>query len=330
MNKKDLLTIISFLLIASAVIVWDSKTFTRIMNQEDIIFQNFNLENILKFENNNINELKRAEDRVFEYLRDKSDEPIAEFIHNKNITENSDLVINAFGKNATKDLNVLGTGDSRNEKLSGPLKFVVVGDSFIQGITGSVFEKDLKSYDQITVIRRGVRSTGFNTKEKFDWSKELSGIVAKEDPDVLIVLLGANDWFPIHDDNMTKYGLNTDMWYKIYNQRVNSFLTIASKNFKKVYFIGHPPSPLPGYSEVLVKLNNVFINQISKFDNITYVSSWERLAVNDKFLGNIADDRGKVANTKEADGIHLNQHGSQILSDWLFKTMEKDIEFKKK
>lgn len=135
-------------------------------------------------------------------------------------------------------------------KITGPVKFLLAGDSLMREGFGPAVETSLLTYKDVSVFREGVYSTGLNKIDFFDWGKRTEELIEQNKPDVLVVSFGANDGQGILDDNGKAFDLGTDGWSTVYAQRVNRYLTRISPKVKKIFWVGHP---IPGSDKFVKK-----------------------------------------------------------------------------
>lgn len=207
-----------------------------------------------------------------------------------------------------------------------PLKVLLIGDSLIIEKFGPTAEQTLLSYEGIEVYREGHYSTGLNRVDYYDWFSKTRELINSYQPDVLILYVGANDGQNIRGLDGT-YGVwPSSNWNRIYEERVISYLEEFAPQLKKIYWIGHPIPKTYGFQEKFSTMNRLFQSGCVKYDNVVYVDSWDRFAIDGKYSATVADDDGLVQYVKASDGVHLTYHGSKILTDLLIDYMEEDID----
>jgi len=69
-----------------------------------------------------------------------------------------------------------------HEKLTPPLKFLIIGDSMVLVGFGPAIENMLISYNGISVVREGQYSTGLNRIDYFDWYSYTDQLIAQHNP----------------------------------------------------------------------------------------------------------------------------------------------------
>lgn len=231
--------------------------------------------------------------------------------------QNSGLVIDEDGEVIAKE----DVG-----KIKAPFKFLIVGGSSMVEDLGITLESRLSQIPESTVFRKGVYSSGLNLKDYFNWNRELKVQIAENQPDIILAKFGGNDGQRILDyDTGIVHFFGTAEWDRVYTERVREFMTTASNGSQKIYWIG---TPIPSTEEFRIKLtktNEIQSTVANEFDNIEFISTWDRFAVNGFYSQFIANDAGVRWAAKYEDGIHLTMHGSGILADLLIPIIEEDL-----
>ncbi len=212
-------------------------------------------------------------------------------------------------------------------KLTPPLKFLIIGDSLVATGFGPEMEKWLMRYPNISVKREGRYSTGLNRKDYFNWELRAKQLINTFHPDVVLVFIGANDGQKIKDEDGRVYGLYKDGWDEAYSKRVRNFMKIISANSRKVYWIGHPIPANRDFTKKFSLMNPIYQNEAKNFDNVIFISSWDRFAINGKYAPFIKNDQGIKVKVKYSDGVHLTPNGAKILVNLVVNRMKEDIDF---
>lgn len=211
---------------------------------------------------------------------------------------------------------------SKPESKKKELKILIIGDSLILHGFGPQLEKDLSALENVKVKREGQYNTGLNRINYFDWYKETSQLLEKDKQDYLIVMFGSNDGQEIITPDGVHIQLYSSGWEDAYRERVKVFMDLVSPKVSKVFWIGQP---IPGNKDFYKKFtifNSIYDEESKNYNNITYINTWDRFAVNGKFSQIVADDAGQSGVVKENDGVHLTVHGSKILSRFVINIIK--------
>jgi hypothetical protein len=217
-------------------------------------------------------------------------------------------------------------------KPSSPYHFLILGDSFmaVMGGVGDILESSLLRYKDVEVLRVGKVSSGLSRPDYFDWPNQARQIIANNQPNIAIVMLGTNDAqsFETYSANgvkiIFKYG--TQAWEQEYRRRVREFLTILQENKMAVYWIGMPIMRDQAYSERIRGLNLIYEQEILNFPNARFIPTRDLLAdSNGNYASSLPDSKGRQMATRVSDGIHLTVFAGEIVEKQVIKTIREDV-----
>ncbi len=214
------------------------------------------------------------------------------------------------------------------QKITAPVKFLLIGDSMMLVGFGPALENSLLKFNGVSVVREGVYSTGLNRIDYFDWFTKSDELIALHKPDVLIVMFGGNDGQGIKDKAGKAHELYSESWKEVYRERVRVYLSRVSPKLKKIYWVGHPITGNDNFFAKFQLMNPIYESESAKFPNAVFINSWERFAVNGTYSQTISDDNGLRQIAKQSDGVHVTDFGGKVLSDFVMKSVLKDVEIK--
>jgi len=104
-------------------------------------------------------------------------------------------------------------------RLKTPVKVLIIGDSLIEWGFGSQLENKLNHIEGVIATKRFKISSGLNRKDYFNWFTYTQDIINDENPDVLIIYLGANDGQNIIAEDGRAYTMeNKENWDAVYKK----------------------------------------------------------------------------------------------------------------
>lgn len=169
---------------------------------------------------------------------------------------------------------------------------LLIGDS-LSVETG----KQLKNLNAGDVLTYSVVGSGLNSAKHFDWFSHIPKILEGVNPDIVVIMIGANDW-PSEK----------------YEQKVKDFLYLFAKQGKNVYWVGVPPMQDNELNERRKKINTILRKTVGKANYID--------------LDNVLGDRGlftlKKGNVtiRTSDGVHLTSEGGKLISEEIMRRIE--------
>lgn len=186
-------------------------------------------------------------------------------------------------------------------KKAGVDSILVVGDSLSVGI-GMAMSKELKKKDGVTVFAKGKVGSGLNSPKFYNWEKHLRSFIHKENPDLVVVLIGGNDAFN---------GPGSDSWANSFEKKVDNFLRIAAENKVMVYWVGLPIMVKDDFTKKVKVANSVMESTCGAYKNCSYIDTW-----------GLASDYAKL---RAKDGIHFTFNGYMLLSRHIINRMSDKV-----
>lgn len=203
-------------------------------------------------------------------------------------------------------------------RLEGPFRILIVGDSLIAvgGGLGDPLERILLAYDDVSVKRQGIASTGLFNVKYFDWKTRIKELIYDYDPNIVIVFFGTND----------SQGYINEQWNRDYSAKVNGFMSILKSEEIMTFWIGMPIMKKESFSRAMQNINRLQAEEAEKFDNIHYIATWGMLADNNgQYLSVMKDEKGVSRLLRLKDGIHLQYFAGEIVSRNIIGKMEEYI-----
>lgn len=211
--------------------------------------------------------------------------------------------------------------EQRRATVRNPLRLWVGGDSLT-----SEFGPALS--DRLARTRRGDAhvefrfSTGLARPDFFDWPARLAAVAEEFDPEVYVVMFGANDGQNVEVDG-TVLGFDTDEWAKEYADRVGSLMDQLTAEGSTVYWIGQPVMRAADFDAKMQILNEVYEAQAEQREAVTYIPTRELFAGPDgEYVAYLEDSNGARVLMRQQDGIHLTRAGGERLTTVLFEPLD--------
>jgi hypothetical protein len=194
-----------------------------------------------------------------------------------------------------------------------PLRVLIVGDSIGLDMGGAL-QSDLAGTGVVTAGLDGRESTGLTRPDYFNWPAELANDIKVGNPQVVVVMIGANDAQDFLGPPDTPYA--SPAWNGLYAQRVAQFMQVAGSTGAAVVWVGMPPMQNPGLSAQMADLNAVAKQQAAAAKPpVTWIDTFKSLGTPmggySAFTTNAA---GQIVNTRTPDGTHLTPGGGQVVA----------------
>ncbi|MEG4529071.1 DUF459 domain-containing protein [Microcoleus sp. D2_18a_D3] len=211
-------------------------------------------------------------------------------------------------------------------KLTRPYRrFLFIGDSVMFDL-GIQLQYTLKKKYNIADTKIDYKvSTGLNRIDYYDWYARTRQIINNYQPDVVVVLFGANDRQNIIDSQGKGRAVMTKEWQKAYQERVEKYANLLdSSSVRKVYWVGQSMPNKSSYLKAFPIMNDIYKNASKSSAKIEFISTWDTFAQAGRFVPVVANKSGKRGYVKNNDGLHFTSHGAQIISDLIVDQMVSD------
>ena len=217
-------------------------------------------------------------------------------------------------------------------KKEPPFKILIMGDSFmaVGGGLGDPLERSLMAYQGVSVNRFGRVSSGLTTPNYFNWNATAESLVKQYNPNVAVVMFGANDGQGITSSAGKVIPYNYPGWAEEYAKKVGYFIDILEKNNTTVFWIGVPIMKSSSLSNKMSTLNTIYEAELKNHTNAYFIPTWEALAdENGKYTAYSKDTSGKAKLIRTSDGVHLQYYAGYLISDDIITKMQETMVLEK-
>jgi hypothetical protein len=207
---------------------------------------------------------------------------------------------------------------------------LVVGDSLSISL-GEQLERHFDKYsDRLAFQRRGKVSSGLARPEFFDWEQNLEELVSNHGPDIVVIMIGANDNKPLNRDNRS-IAFGTTAWRREYTARLQRLYDICGRGNSqmRLFWVGAPIMADPLLTHELKTINRIIESWCRTQPACKYVGTWSTLTDRGgQFTQYVPDDKtGEPVMIRTKDGVHLAPHGSRLLAKVTIDAIRKYYSF---
>ena len=206
-----------------------------------------------------------------------------------------------------------------------PLRVVVIGDSI--GIDlGQPLTNDLIGTGVVTATLDGKIDTGLSRPDYFNWPAELQADLAIRHPQLVVVMMGANDpQSMVVNGSAVAYG--TDAWNVAYSARAGTFMDIATNAGAHMLWVGMPPMAGGQLDGQMNQVNGLVQAQAaSRPAGVTFLNCRTILGNGQgNYTAYLTNGAGAEINIRTPDGIHLTPDGGEVLSQAVMNSMRSTL-----
>jgi len=207
-----------------------------------------------------------------------------------------------------------------------PRVVALAGDSMMAVGLSATLMREAAGHKNLRIVKAFRSGTGLARPDVFNWMDEYPAMIGEEDPDVVIVAIGANDGQGFVDNGkVLPYG--SQAWVGTYQRRLADYLAMVSAGGARVVWVGLPPMRVPAYNEKIAAINRIAYTVVSQNPQATW---WNPVS----FVG---DDQGgfrefatsasgHTTRIRAVDGIHLSDEGAALLTSVLVPWLDPPAE----
>lgn len=205
------------------------------------------------------------------------------------------------------------------------LTVLIVGDSMMMEGLGPTLQVTLRKQSDLNIIREGRYSSGLSRPDFFNWPMNLSELIKKHNPQLIVVSMGANDTQDIVI-NKKRHFIDTKSWERVYGIRTYQYLNLAAADNREVLWVSLPVMVREPYFTRTKRISKIQAEVSSYFDNVTYVNIEGLLTEKGTFASFTRGKNNKAIRLRQKDDIHVSQAGGQILTNSLLPQIRENIE----
>jgi uncharacterized protein len=194
------------------------------------------------------------------------------------------------------------------------LSFWYGGDSLAQGI-GEALQRLGAQHDGTTVVGKGIVSSGLSRPDVLDWAGEIASVRASKIPDVVVMMLGANDTADIATPSgVADFG--DPAWIDEYRLRVAAVMAQVDTGSTRMLWLGLPAVRNTALEEKLKRIDAIIRTEATQHKNVTYVDLHRLFSNDDGSYRPYCDgfDGGQVL-CRSNDGVHFNDAGYGMVAN---------------
>lgn len=212
---------------------------------------------------------------------------------------------------------------------SDPLRLWVGGDSLagslgpalgaLAGATGVVqpyFDSRVSS---------GLANPGF-----FDWPKHAAKEMARLDPEIVVFIIGANDFLvPVARPGTTDaVGPAPEApWKADYRARVETMLSVLAGPNRTIIWVGPPPFKNERDNTGVQQVSDLSRDVVAERADAVFVDGYSLfLDANGKYAEKLVDRQGNLVTMRTGDGVHFTNDGGRHLARAVFTLVDEQCD----
>jgi hypothetical protein len=207
-------------------------------------------------------------------------------------------------------------------------KLLVTGDSLSTPLDIEIARKLADQGADVQVTRDPHLATGISNTGLVDWGKLSSSQASNDDPDAVVLLIGANEGYSMPGPGGQQVSCCGPQWEAILRYRVGVMMdNYLRGGVKRIYWLTVPTQRDPARKPIADDVNEA-IRQAAAAHGpaVRVVDLVPTFTPGDSYRDSITID-GKQTIVRESDGIHLNEEGSSVAADLVLGALDRDFDY---
>jgi uncharacterized protein len=195
-----------------------------------------------------------------------------------------------------------------------PVRVWVAGDSLGTQLAAALVPM-LRRTRVFEVSSESHTSTGLCRPDFYDWPEAVRTAMHTADPDVVVIMLGANDTQDVWEEgHWIAYG--TPAWVRAYRGRVAEVIDqMLDHGVHRVYWVGLPIMAQSWRNEKVALINGIYKDEAARHaGRVRYVDAWSTFAAGG----------GYTSWGRMGDGVHFTSAGEQRLAEVVLGAIKRE------
>ncbi|MEX0852992.1 MAG: SGNH family hydrolase [Bauldia sp.] len=201
-------------------------------------------------------------------------------------------------------------------------KIMVIGD-FVAGGLAWGLDQMFADEAKIAVIDRSNSNSGLVRNDYYDWNKELPQILNDGGPEVVVMVIGANDRQQMRDGK-ARLPPRSEGWDKAYIQRVEGIVDTLRVYGRPFFWVSAPPMQSSSASRDMAYLNELYKPRVTTAGG-HFVDIWNGFTNEDgRYVSSGPDVDGQLRALRSGDGINFTRAGRLKLAFYVEREIRRD------
>jgi hypothetical protein len=207
-------------------------------------------------------------------------------------------------------------------------RLLVTGDSLSTPLDIEIARKLADQGASVQVTRDPHLATGISNTGLVDWGKLSSTQASEDDPDAVVLFIGANEGYPMPGPNGQQVSCCGPAWEAIFQSRVGQMMdNYLRGGVERIYWLTIPTQRDPARKPIADDVNQAVRAEAAKRDGaVRVVDLIPTFTPGDRYRDSIPID-GKDTIVRVSDGIHLNEAGSSVAADLVLAAIDRDFDY---
>lgn len=211
----------------------------------------------------------------------------------------------------------------RTPTAEAPLRLLIAGDSMTEAFGPALV--DLADDTGLIRSERELRySSGLTRPDYVDWPAVLAALIAEQDPEAIVVLLGANDAQGIQTPS-GPVSFGSPGWADEYRARVAATMTLLEGSGRTVYWVGLPIMRSAEFDGRMRFITDIYRTEAAQHRGVRFIETTVLFGdAEGAYSAYLPGGDGRPVLVRREDGIHLTAAGGDRLARVVMAAMADD------
>jgi hypothetical protein len=207
-------------------------------------------------------------------------------------------------------------------------RLLVTGDSLSTPLDIEIARKLADQGAGVQVTRDPHLATGISNTGLVDWGKLSSTQAAEDDPDAVVLFIGANEGYPMPGPSGAQVSCCGPQWEAIFRSRVGQMMdNYLRGGAERIYWLTVPTQRDPARKPIADAVNQAVEQAaVQRGASIRVIDLGPTFTPGDSYRDSIEVD-GRQTIVRMPDGIHLNDVGSSVAADLVLSAVDRDFDY---
>ena len=206
-----------------------------------------------------------------------------------------------------------------------PLRLWIAGDSLAWSV-GTGLGKVAADTGVVAPVYESHVSSGLSSPGFYDWPRRIGAELARLDPEVVVLVLGTNDW-TVPGATGTTTG-SSDAWKAKYATTVQSVVDTVARPDRTLVWFGPPILKDPAQDAGSHAVADVIAAAVARNPDAVFVDGRTLLDAADGSYTATVEADGKKVQVRTGDGVHFTPDGAELVGRALFSVLDAQCRLK--
>jgi hypothetical protein len=206
-----------------------------------------------------------------------------------------------------------------------PLRLWIAGDSLAWSV-GNGLGKRAAATGVVAPVYESRVSSGVSSPGFFDWPKRVSEELPRLNPEVVVFVMGTNDWMAPQPTPVDTTGQPT--WKAKYEAQVQALVDALARDGRTLYWLGPPILRDTKQDSGAQAAAAVIKSVVAGNPHANFVDAHALLDADDGSYTSTMEVNGKKVLVRAGDGVHFTPEGGEFVGNALFELIDAQCSLK--